>query len=222
MASQGLVALILLARGRATPWRAVGDWWDVYGTLVDIGCLIGLKYFTKRQCIRLRDLIGPIRLRWGRDVWLGLAYFLLVFPFFLGGSYGARLLLYGSTDQSVNKYLIHMHALPVWATLYSVKLWWMIWSPTDETTYNAYVLPSMQALSGRTWIPWMFVGFWWALQHCALPFVPDWKYLAFRFLGFLPGVLVMMLCYMRTRRLAPLIVAHWPMDITAAIVTAIY
>jgi len=115
-----------------------------------------------------------------------------------------------------------MHALPVWATVYSVTLWWMIWSPTEEATYNAYVLPRMRALTGRRWIPWMFVGFWWALQHCALPFVPDWKYLAFRFLGFLPGVLVMMLFYLRTRRLTPLIVAHWPMDIAAAIMTAIY
>jgi hypothetical protein len=32
----------------------------------------------------------------------------------------------------------------------------------------------------------------------------------------------MMLIYLRTRRLARLIVAHWPMDIAAAIMTAIY
>jgi hypothetical protein len=222
VAAQALVALILLERGHATPWRAAGDWWTVYGTLVDIGCLLGLKYFTRREGIRLRDLLGPVRMRGGRDVWLGLGYFCLIFPFFLAGSYGARLLLYGFTDNSVNRYLLHMHALPVWATVYSVTLWWMIWSPTEEATYNAYVLPRMQALTGRKWIPWMFVGFWWALQHCALPFVPDWKYLAFRFLGFLPGVLVMMLFYLRTRRLTPLIVAHWPMDIAAAIMTAIY
>jgi hypothetical protein len=31
-----------------------------------------------------------------------------------------------------------------------------------------------------------------------------------------------MLVYQRTRRLAPLIIAHWPMDIAAAIMTAIY
>ncbi|MGD0155249.1 MAG: CPBP family glutamic-type intramembrane protease [Terracidiphilus sp.] len=222
IAFQALVALILLERGKATPWRAAGDWWGVYGTLVDIGCLLGLKYFTRREGIKLRDLLGPVRMSRGHDVWLGLGYFLLIFPFFLGGSYATRLLLYGSADQSLNRYLLHMHALPVWATVYGLTLWWMIWSPTEEATYNGYVLPRMQALTGRKWVPWMFVGFWWALQHSALPFVPDWKYLTFRFLGFLPGVLVMMLFYMRTRRLAPLIVAHWPMDIAAAVMTAIY
>jgi hypothetical protein len=222
MACQGLVAVLLLETGRATPWRAAGDWWAVYGTLVDIGCLLGLKYFTRREGIRLRDLLGPVKTHRGHDLWLGLGYYLLVFPFFLAGSYGARLLLYGRTDQSVNRYLLHMHALPVWATVYSVTLWWIIWSPTEEAIYNGYVLPRIQALTGRTKFSWIFVGLWWAAQHCALPFVPDWRYLAFRFLSFLPGVLMLLLVYMRTRRLAPLIVAHWPMDILAAVITAVY
>jgi len=52
--------------------------------------------------------------------------------------------------------------------------------------------------------------------------MPDWRYLVFRFLTFLPGVLLLILMYMRTRRVAPLIIAHWPMDISAALMTAIY
>jgi len=172
--------------------------------------------------MRLRDLIGPIRMRRGHDLWLGLGYYLLVFPFFLGGGYFAQKLLYGSAGDSPYKYLVHPHPLPLWAMVYSLSLWWMIWSPTEETTYQAYVLPRLQALTGRTWIAFLIVGFCWTAQHCALPFVPDWRYILFRFLAFLPGVLMMMLIYLRTRRLAPLIVAHWPMDIVAAIMTAIY
>jgi hypothetical protein len=92
----------------------------------------------------------------------------------------------------------------------------MIWSPTEEATYQAYAMPRLQALTGRTWLAYCIVGFLWAAQHCALPFVPDWKYLAFRFLAFQPGCLAMMAFYLHTRRLAPLIVAHWPTDITAS------
>jgi hypothetical protein len=222
VASQALTAIVLLAAHRPTPWRAAGDWWNVYGTLVDLGCLIGLRYFTRREGIRLRDLVGEVRLRRGHDLFLGLGYFVAIFPFFLGGSYVAGLLLYGSSHQDPNAYLIHGHALPMWATVYSLTLWWMIWSPTEETTYQAYVLPRLQALTGDTWIAIVIVGFWWAAQHCALPFIPDWRYLLFRFLAFLPGVLILMTFYLRTRRLAPLIIAHWPMDIAAALMTAIY
>jgi hypothetical protein len=84
VASQAIVALILFAAHRRTPWRAAGDWWNVYGTVVDVSCLIGL-----------------------------------------------------------------------------------------------------------------IVGFFWTAQHCALPFVPDWRYLLFRFITFLPGVLLLILFYLR-------------------------
>ncbi len=223
LACQALLALVLLARNHQAAWREAGDWWAVYGTLVDIGCLIGMRHYTRREGIRLRDLFGPIRLHWGRDIWLGLGFFLLIFPFFLAGSYAARLLLFDATDATVNAHLLRLHALPLWATIYSVSLWWLIWSPTEEMTYQAYALPRFEALTGRTWVAFLIVGFWWAAQHCALPLVPEWKFTLFRFLAFLPGVLVAMAVYLRSgRRLAPLIVAHWPMDITAAIVTAIY
>src|SRR5438445_656033 len=65
----------------------------------------------------------------------------------------------------------------------------------------------------------MSLGFWWALQHSFLPLILDWKYVAWRFLAFLPGVVVFMLSYLKLRRLLPLIVAHWPMDILAILIT---
>jgi hypothetical protein len=45
------------------------------------------------------------------------------------------------------------------------------------------------------------------------------KYLAFRFVAFLPGVTLLTVIYLRSRRLSPLIVAHWPMDLGAVIMT---
>jgi hypothetical protein len=52
--------------------------------------------------------------------------------------------------------------------------------------------------------------------------VADWHYLLFRFLSFLPGCMLLTAAYLRTRRLAPLVFAHWPMDIAGAIITAVY
>jgi hypothetical protein len=219
---QALIALLLVALHRQDAWHLAGGWWDVYGTVVDLGCLVGLRYFTRREGIRLRDLIGPIRLRFGRDVFVGLGLFLLTFPIFIGGSFLAQLLLYGSLAKAPVAYLTQLHALPGWALVYSVTIWWMISSATEEATYQGYALPRLQALTGRTWIAALIVGLFWAVQHCMLPFVPDWKYLLFRFLAFIPGILTLMLIYLRTRRLAPLIVAHWCMDIVGAVMAAIW
>jgi hypothetical protein len=218
--AQALVALILLALHRPEPWRAAGAWWNIDGTLVDIGCLLGMKYFTRKEGISLRDLVGPIKMRWGRDLWLGLGYFLLIFPFFVGAGIAAQYLLYGATPPPLGTWMSHVHGVPLWATIYSLSIWWLIWSPTEEATYQAYAMPRLRALTGRTWLAFIVVAFFWAVQHCFLAFVPDWRFALYRFLAFLPGVMVMMLVYMRTRRLAPLVIAHWPMDIIASLMAS--
>jgi len=221
IASQGLVALLLLAKHHLHPWREAADWWTVYGTAADLGCLVLLRYYTRREGIRLRDLFGAVHLRRAHDLWLGLGFYLLVFPVFLASGWLARKWLFASASD-LNRYLVHAHAAPLWAVIYGLSLWWILWSPTEETTYQAYCLPRLEALTGRTWAAMLITGFWWTAQHCALPFIPDWRYLAYRFFAFFPGVICLMLLYLRTRRLMPLIFAHWPMDIAAAIIHALY
>ena len=218
---QFLLALVLWAMHHPHPLQSAGRWWIVYANLCDLACLLGLRYFTHKEGIRLRDLIGPLRLRYGRDLFLGLGLLVFIFPFFIAGSRLAQYLVYGHTPPLIT-YLLQTHTLPLWATVYSLSVWWVIQSATEEMTYNGYALPRLEALSGRTWLAFVIVGFWFAAQHCVIPFVPDWRYLLFRFLAFLPGCLATLACYLRIRRLAPLIFAHWPMDIAAAIMTGLH
>jgi hypothetical protein len=217
--AQGLVACIFALRHNASPWRAAAPWWTIYGTLVDIGCLALMAWFTRGEGIRLRDLVGKVRLRWGRDLFVGIGWFLVIFPFFVfGGPLGSKL-IYGSTQPNLYPGLLAGRALPLWAVIYSLSMWWIIWSPTEEMTYQAYALTRIQALSGRRWIAILVVAFWWTLQHSFFPLIFDWHYMAWRFLAFLPGVVVCILVYLLTRRLPPLIVAHWSMDILGVLIT---
>jgi len=213
--AQGIFAVIFLIRGSAHPWFAAAPWWTVYGTLVDVGCLALLWRFTRKEGVRLRDLIGPIRMRYGQDVFLAIAILVVMFPlFWFGGWITGQLLgpyqtFPGLTDARV---------LPLWATIYSFSLFWMIWSPTEEMTYNAYALPRLQALGG-TWVSAIVVAFWWTIQHPFLPFLLDWRNFVWRFLAFLPAIIVLCFIYLRLRRLGPLILAHWTMDIVAILMT---
>lgn len=63
------------------------------------------------------------------------------------------------------------------------------------------------------------VGFWWAFQHSVFPLVFDWRLIVFRFLQFLPLVVILQLVYLRTRSLPRMIVMHWPLDLLAAGIT---
>ncbi len=61
--SQGVFAAVYRLRGHASPWQAAGTWWTVYGTLVDVGCLACLFFLTRRERLRIRDLLGVLP-RW--------------------------------------------------------------------------------------------------------------------------------------------------------------
>ena len=217
--AQGLVAGIFLLRKHPAPWQAAAPWWTVYATLVDAGCLALMARFTRAEGIRLRDLIGRPRLRWGHDLFLGIGYLALIFPFFWLAAPWASRIVYGTAQPSMYPGLLTARALPLWGVIYSLSLFWLIWSPTEEMTYNGYALPRLYALSGRWWVAVLLVTFWWTLQHSFLPFIVDWRYVIWRFLAFLPGVAVMTLIYLLNRRLPPLILAHWTMDILAAFIT---
>lgn len=111
------------------------------------------------------------------------------------------------------------YALPLWGVIYSLSVWWIIWTPTEQMTYQGFALPRLRALTGRPWAALILVGFWWSLQHSFLPFVPSWRIVAWRFIMVVPGVTLTMLLYLRTRRLAPFIVAQWFMDIVVAVMS---
>jgi hypothetical protein len=219
MLLQAALAAVFALLHHPSAWKSAGAWWSVYGTIVDICCLGLMARFTRRERIAIRDLIGKVRLRWGRDILGGIGLFLLIFPVFVGGSFVSSLLIYGSWDPRRNLDLLGVRTLPLWGVVYSFAVWWLISAATEETTYQGYVLPRVEALSGRLWVAVVIVVFWWTLQHCALPLVPDLKYLAFRFVAFLPGVTLLTLIYLRIRRLPPIIMAHWPMDLGAVIMT---
>lgn len=217
--AQGMFAGVYLLRGHAEAWRSAAHWWTVFGTIADIGCLLLIRHFAGKEGHTIRDLIGPIRLRRGGDILRGIGCYVLAFPFFIAAGPLSSWLVYGSVLPQVNPADVYARSLPLWGIVYSLSVWWMIWSPTEELTYQGYALPRLRALGGNSWIAVSVVAFWWALQHSFMPLLLDWKYVLWRFLGFLPGVLVMIAVYARTRRLAPLIVAHWLLDISGAVMT---
>jgi hypothetical protein len=219
IAAQAVTACVLWLQSHSWSWNAAAKWWTVYGTVVDIGCLALMAAYTRKEGIRLRDLIGHVRLRWGRDVFLGIGLFVLVFPFFILGAASATRIVYGSGQPPSFAGLADRRVLPRWGIIYSFSLWWLIWSPTEEMTYRGYAFPRFEVPVRNRAAAIGLVSFWWTLQHVFLPFILDWKLVLWRFLTFLPGVVLLLLPSLKIRRLGPFVFAHWPMDIVAVFMT---
>ena len=79
--------------------------------------------------------------------------------------------------------------------------------------YNGYGLPRMIAITKSPWLSVTIVAFFFALQHSFL-MLAGWQFLFYMFIAFVPLSFAMLIAYFRLRRLPPLIVAHWLMDLS--------
>jgi len=111
--------------------------------------------------------------------------------------------------------------LPLVGALYSFLIWPVIWALTEVVTYLGYVLPRLNILTGRMSIAFVMVVFFWSVHtvrcRCASISVScsgDQSILC-------RSSRYSFLILIRTRRLQPLIVAHWTADALAVLATAL-
>jgi membrane protease YdiL (CAAX protease family) len=121
-------------------------------------------------------------------------------------------LIYGATPAP-----IPFSPLPLWGALYALLVWPIIWGIAEELTYQGYALTRLEVLSVRTWLAVIIVGIGWALQHSALPLMLDWRWAVYRFATNLP-IILLMIFYLRTRRLFPFIFGHWAANLFGILV----
>ena len=212
------LATCLLGRGRwsRAAWRAAGAWWTVWGTLADLGSLGALAWLARREGTHLAVLGSLDRRRvGGGEVLRGLGAVLALAPAVGASALVTRVFYRGALPPQVSL----PRDLLAWATTYSVLVWPAVWGFAEETTYLGYALPRLEARTGHTWPSVGAVALAWALQHLALPFLPDRRYLAARVLSALPVTAATTALYVVTgRRLPAMMVAHWLADLPTALV----
>jgi membrane protease YdiL (CAAX protease family) len=215
--AQALVAAVFALRSSPAPWRDVEPWLPVYGTLIDAGCLALLWGLTRREGIRLVDLVGFERARLGRDVLLGLAIIPIYLAFILGGIYAAGWFVFGTLKAPYVSGL-----LPLPAALYGVLVWPFIWGLTEQMTYNGYLAPRFQVLCRSTSVAIACVAFAWSLQHVFILFTFDSEFMVFRLLSSVPASVFATLFYLRLRRLVPFAIAHALLDGASVLIGVLF
>jgi len=210
--SQSLTAGLFAFRGSANAWQAATAWWPVYSTITDILCLIALVWLTRREGMKIIALIGAK----GKDILKQLAwtpaYLLAVAPTSILASVITQA-FYGTALPP----MIAVVNLPPLGELYSLLVWPIIWVITEELVYLGYLLPRMEVLSGKTWIAVLVVIFFWGIQHLAMPFILDEKYLISRVLAATAAISSFPIVFVLwRRRLIPLIGVHYIADLATA------
>jgi len=210
------LAAVLFFRGSSNPSIEAAEWWRVYGTLVDVGCIVLLVWLMRREGIRLFDLGNYRRKGWLRDVGIGVALFVLTAPVVLGAIFAVLALLRFSPPSTGI-------VLPTWATLYSLIIWWVIWAPVEDMTYLGYAFPRLEVLTGGKWLLAAFMMiFFLILQHSFFPFQGvHWQLIVAMIVGLVPSQVLISWLYLRWRRLLPFHVAHWLTDIMTVLTVSV-
>jgi hypothetical protein len=175
--------------------------------LIDAGCLALLWRLTRREGVRVFDLVGFERTRLVRDILLGVALVPVSLVFILGGIYAVGWLVYGTLTPP---YLFG--ALPLPAALYGVLVFPFLWGLTEQMTYNGYLASRFQVVSRNTSLAILVVASVWSLQHAFMPLTLDTKFMLFRLFSSVPNSVFQVMLYLRFRRLLPLVIAHALMD----------
>ncbi len=216
--SQGLAATYFYLAGSADPGNRAAQSWLVHTTIADILCLVLIAWLLRREGLRLRQLFGVTTWweSWRQLRWTPV-YLLLVAP----GAIAAHLIttaFYGSQLPP----MISIVDLPSAGVAYSMLVWPLVWVITEQLFYIGYLLPRIEAMTGKTWLAVMIVILFWGLQHVAIPFIADPTYLASRVLAATAAVSLFPVVFVRGgRRLVPLMGAHYIADLSTAFLAAV-
>jgi hypothetical protein len=208
---QAVIAGLLAVRGVDNPWGASAAWWPWTAILTSLACLVMLSVLLRREGGQLRDLYRLDRRYIGRDILLVVGLSVLGLPVSYLPSLALGAWLFGSMQVV---YRMFFQPLPMWAAVSAVILFPIMISLSELPTYFGYVMPRLEALSGRRWLAVLLPSFFLAIQHGALPLIFDARFIAWRVIMYVAfAALVGLLLRWRPRLMPYLIVGHYLMDL---------
>jgi hypothetical protein len=207
--TQAGTAALLAFTGSQNPWQEAIAWWPLYLIIPNLINLAVLAALAGREGLRYSDLwkfrSAPGTQKRQVLLWTGLLLAGLLFGGL--GFVGAQLALYGAEMPEF------VGALPMWAAWLSLIIMPASIALVELPNYFGYCTPRLQALTGRRWLPVLLAAFWLALQHSALPLIFEPRFMLYRFFSMLPLAVYLAFVYGYTRRLGPLMVLHYLMDL---------
>ena len=186
----------------------VGGWWSIAALILNVLTILLLVFLAKRNGLSYWQLINFQK---GKTTWLQiLGVNLLLFVVVMSGTYLAGFLCYRNflyvpsvmlVPQPKVLAIINLMLLPITTVLAEDGLYLGCGVNQIKNKYAAIFVPA----------------FFYALQHCFLPTLPDGKYMVYRFIAILPFTLILCWYYYRKRNPLPVMIGHFLINLPAVI-----
>ncbi len=184
-------------------------WWPILCIVFNIITILALLLVCKYEGTNYRSLInykkGQLKFK---NI---LVITLLMLATGVGGLYIFGLSIYGYIPT------ILIQPIPIWIAIINIILLPITIVFAELPLYYGYSFNRIKEKTGKRFFAMSYIIFFYALQHSFIPLLFDWKYILFRFLSFLPLIIVLITIYNKKKALAPLMIGHGFLDLAAVI-----
>lgn len=214
-AFQLLYVLVLQIGGTVGAWEKSATVWPFFAAMGSLVTLLVVSRLFKQEGLHYRDLLRLKQGSIGKDILTTLAFFMVSGPVaYLPNIFFGR--LFFGDPMVPSKMMFETFPMPI--AVLAVILFPGMVALTELPTYFGYILPRLKSGLGRGWLAVALPVFWLAFQHVTLPLIFDLRFMAWRFLMFLPFALMAgLLLAWRPRLLPYMMVGHLLMDISTGI-----
>jgi len=129
----------------------------------------------------------------------------------VGGMLAFGLAIYGHIPTLL------IRPIPIWAAVISSLMLPLTIVFAELPLYYGYSYNKMKASTGNKRLAMSYIIFFYAIQHSFIPLLFDWRYILFRFLSFLPLMIVLGVIYDKKKALIPLMIGHGFLDLGTGI-----
>jgi len=211
---QALIAALFALGGAAGPWDASIAWWPLVAVVVSVLTALLLVWAARREGLRPLDLLSARRETWRGDLVGLLVVTVLAGPIAFFPMQWLSTALFG--DPLAGSALMFQPLPGFWAPFLFIAFPLAV-ALAELPAYFGYVMPRLEALTGRAWPALGLSSLFLAAQHAALPLIFDRRFIAWRCLMFLPFALLMGLAIRRRPTLLPYLMAgHFLIDLSSA------
>jgi hypothetical protein len=180
-------------------------WWSIICTICNIITIVLLINVCRREGTTYKKLIGYENYRGNLKYTILVVVLMLILG--IGGMYGFGFMVYGYVPVTM------VQPIPIWLAAINTLFLPLTVVFAEIPLYFGYALNGIDKITGSKALSIAYPMFFYALQHSFIPLLWDWRHVLFRFLSFLPLMLIFGIIYYKNRNLKPLMIGHAILDL---------
>lgn len=186
----------------------ISNWWSVVASIVNVFTIVVLLFTAKRHNSSYWELINYQK---GKTTWkqiVGMSVLIVVVG--VAGMYLAGYLCYGVIPYAAPMMIA---PIPLWIAMINVVVLPISTAFAEDGLYLGCGVNTIRNKYVAIIVPALFF----ALQHSFIPTLFDVRYVAYRFISFLPLTIILCWKYYKNRNPLPIMVGHAVIDVATVI-----